>query len=285
MNLQRRLCLGLAEHDATLAQAGRAIDPGSGAHGRPWVDGYLAVSGPDRFVNTAMGCGVQIKLNATHLEQLDEISDSVGVSIGVTVSALTRADSVSTLQHGAFRPGDSTNEIAYLDPRAIHQAGNHLEVRSPIQVRGAHSLGEWQELSAIGSNHTSPTSRRSSDTYAAAAELAGSELLVAVEARTGRPLGCALLSTVGRTAILNGMSTLPTDRRRGVQGALIRHRVALARRAGCHSIVSLARVNSASARNLARHGFSSMVKVTTWHAARLSGLTRTTPRPPDMVGV
>ncbi len=59
----------------------------------------------------------------------------------------------------------------------------------------------------------------------------------------------------GATAALSGASVLPTHRGRGLQGALIRARLAEAQRLGCGLVASGTAPNSPSQRNMERHGF------------------------------
>jgi GNAT superfamily N-acetyltransferase len=60
------------------------------------------------------------------------------------------------------------------------------------------------------------------------------------------------------------MSTIPAARRRGVQAALVRHRLARAATLGCELAAATAAVGSASERNLVRLGFEAQFAVETW---------------------
>ena len=71
----------------------------------------------------------------------------------------------------------------------------------------------------------------------------------------GRPVGCGSVTVVGPTAWLGAAATLEQARRRGVQAALGRARLRLAREAGCDLVGATASSGSASARNLQRLGF------------------------------
>ena len=87
--------------------------------------------------------------------------------------------------------------------------------------------------------------------------------VLATSADDGRPLGCANVHIVGGLAILGGMTTLPAERRRGVQAALIAHRVAMAADAGCDLAVSSTLPANASERNLTRAGFRPLFETAT----------------------
>ncbi|MEM9066317.1 MAG: GNAT family N-acetyltransferase [Planctomycetota bacterium] len=72
----------------------------------------------------------------------------------------------------------------------------------------------------------------------------------------GQPAGGALLVVMGGVALLHAGATVPEYRRRGVQAALIRGRVAMAKDAGCEIVCAQTDPrNLASARNVLRAGF------------------------------
>ena len=72
----------------------------------------------------------------------------------------------------------------------------------------------------------------------------------------GTTVGCASLTPESGVAWLGGAATIPFGRRRGVQGALVRHRLAVAATSGCDLAVVTAMPAGQSARNLARLGFT-----------------------------
>jgi GNAT superfamily N-acetyltransferase len=82
-----------------------------------------------------------------------------------------------------------------------------------------------------------------------------SELTALVAVMDGRAVGSASVIVLGSTAVLGGAATLPVFRRRGVQQALIKARLALAARAGCELAVVTADPGSSSGRNAERTGF------------------------------
>ena len=83
-------------------------------------------------------------------------------------------------------------------------------------------------------------------------------------------LGAAAMSVNGDVAVLGGASTPPERRGRGAQSALLRCRLAAATELGCTLAVATAAADSASARNLARHGFR-LYRRTSWSSAGTGG--------------
>jgi GNAT superfamily N-acetyltransferase len=73
--------------------------------------------------------------------------------------------------------------------------------------------------------------------------------------REGAMVAVAALSVHGAVAVLGGAATLPAWRGKGAQGALLRHRLRVAREAGCLQATATAAPASPSARNLERAGF------------------------------
>ncbi len=71
----------------------------------------------------------------------------------------------------------------------------------------------------------------------------------------GRPAGGGALAILGDIAMLFGDATLPDARGRGIQQALIRHRLAVAAREGCQWAMATVIPGSGSHRNYERQGF------------------------------
>jgi hypothetical protein len=70
------------------------------------------------------------------------------------------------------------------------------------------------------------------------------------------PVAAAALSRHGEVAVLGGAATIPAARRSGAQTALLHHRLSQAAAAGARAATVTAAPGSASARNLARAGFT-----------------------------
>ncbi len=79
------------------------------------------------------------------------------------------------------------------------------------------------------------------------------DLLLACSA--GRPVGASNVGYRGQVASLGGTTTLAEHRRCGVQGRLLRERLALAVAHGCSYAIVTADAGSISARNAQRAGF------------------------------
>lgn len=80
----------------------------------------------------------------------------------------------------------------------------------------------------------------------------------------GEVVGTAALHLVAGVGWLNSGATVPQHRGRGVQTALIRHRINLARQLGADLVCSLVAAGSASERNLRRVGLSPLCDRELW---------------------
>jgi GNAT superfamily N-acetyltransferase len=220
----------------------------------------VVLCGAGLYVNQAMAVGLDAPMSSSEVELLEARSAVVGVPPSIEVTPATRPDVreefeargyVEDVAVSALRCHLSDPASTWTDPSLVIEPA-------------AGQVAVWQETAAIAWGHLDPAARRASDAFgAAAAVVDGDGLLLARDAVDGRPVGCASLTIRDDIATLGGMSTIPWRRGRGVQAALIHHRVRLARAAGCVLATATAAPGGASERNLMRHGFVPWFTVTT----------------------
>lgn len=85
----------------------------------------------------------------------------------------------------------------------------------------------------------------------------------------GVPVAGALLAVDDHIGYLASAATIPAGRRRGVQTALVRARMADAMGAGCELVAALATPNSTSAKNMQRAGLHPAATLSTWRLGEL----------------
>jgi GNAT superfamily N-acetyltransferase len=232
---------------------------------RPLSGGHLVLCGAGLYVNRALAAGFDDPLDDADLELLEARSAAVGVPPSVEVTSATHPATIKTLTaHGYAQVTDAdvTVHVQSLDAADPVLVGALSDLQRVVVTPTA--LDAWMEVSAQGWGHASPVARQAADAFARAAHVTGEQMLMAVDAADGRPLGCASLRIDGTIATLGGMSTIPEERGRGVQAALIHHRLRLARQAGCTWATSSARSGGPSERNLARHGFEPLTSKLTY---------------------
>jgi GNAT superfamily N-acetyltransferase len=253
-----------AENAVAWALALSAIDRSWGTETLAVAGGQLVLCGPGLYVNRAIATGIGAPLGAADIGLIVDRSASVGVPAAVEVTPATHPESISTLHEHGFVHDAGSDVTALVRP--LTELPVDLE-RSGIDVVsvGERSLAEWQDVSALGWGHVTESGRRAADAFAAAARVVdGDGMVIAVDASDGRPLGCASLTLRDEVATLGGMSTIPAERGRGVQAALILHRLGRAKAAGCTIATSTTVVGGASERNVQRFGFRPTHVKQTW---------------------
>lgn len=131
----------------------------------------------------------------------------------------------------------------------------HLDNPPGLSVRRVEDEEAFLRVVMAGFMETEPGAvpREVVQSFLATARAPGTQLWGSFDGN--ELLGGATLFLHGRTAVLSGAGVPPRHRRRGVQGALIRARLAEASAAGCDLAGSGTAPGSPSQRNMERHGF------------------------------
>jgi len=216
--------------------------------------GIVALGGPGSYVNSGFGLGISSPFTVEDALTLEAAARRMGVAPAVQVTIASSSSVRAVLYHRGYQTTDIRNalwlEAAQAPPTAPEGLFRIVEV-------DWSSLAEWTDTCARGWGHTSVSARRKSDTFSLAAFMGDHEqLLLACDAVDDRPVGCASITIRDGVATLGAMSTLPAERNRGVQTALVRHRIAMAREANCDLVATLPAPIGGSERNLLRLGFS-----------------------------
>ena len=243
-----------AANMVAMASALAASDPSWRTDTFPLADGHAVLLGGGQYVNRVLAAGLQREVTDADLGRLERRSAMVGVVPAFEVSELTIPSVRGRLLRRRYRPASTTTALA----RRIYAHEPTLPPDPTIltEVGVEVSLSDWQAATAIGWGHVEDAARRTSDAYAAvASRVEHPGLLLARSADDGRVVGCAMLSIRDGIATLGAMVTLPGERGRGVQTALIAYRLRLAADAGCDLATSQAS-SGASLRNLQRLRFA-----------------------------
>lgn len=236
------------------------LEPSWGSETFGLAGGRVVLCGPGLYVNRAMAVGLDGPMAVSDFEVLEARSAHVGVEPAIEITPYTHADVAALAADRGYVSRSSTSALA----RSLDDVANLPIDESAIIEAAADQLDVWQETSALGWGHATPAARRASDAFArVAAVVDGQGFLLARAADDRRPIACASLTVSGDIATLGGMSTIPGERGRGVQGALIRHRLRLSAVMGCTVATTTAAPRSASERNLLRHGFQPQFTITT----------------------
>ncbi len=218
--------------------------------------------GPGLYVNRALAVGLAGPVTGEDFDLLEQRSAVVGVPPSVDVVP-TADRSVTEL---AAARGYGILRFLTTHVRPLDTDGGEFPIDSSIDIERADGelLGVWQDVAAAGFGVGEGEPRRASDAFATAAAVVDEGgFLLARDGGDGRPLGCASVTIRDGLATLGGMTTLPSERGRGVQAALIAWRLRLAAEAGCDLVASSTVPANASERNLARAGFRPLYETVT----------------------
>ena len=247
-DLVRRVEHSGAQQATLQAAALATVAPGSGATAVPLDGGALVAFGHGRYVNRAMGLG----LNGT---SADEIVATINgfysqrrVPPSLEICPWADPTLFTALGADGYRLERFRNVYAH-DLTALPSEGP-----TQIATLDADTAAERKRLLA-GDTPVGSEARRVSDEFCDA--LTGTQdkvdLLALVD---GMPAACGSLTVVGSVGWLGGAATDPARRGRGLQSALVAHRLRLATEMGCTLAAATALPDGQSARNLERLGFT-----------------------------
>lgn len=256
----RRVVHAWADGLAAVASVLGEQDPSWGSEAFDLGGGRVALWGAGSYVNRAVAVGVDRPMTVADFEVLERRSAAAGVEAAIDVTPVTRPEVVTMAVERGYVEVATASAF-----RHVFDVPVPAEVVVDVSVESAvDQVATWQAVSAAGWGHVTPAARRVSDAFAAAtAVVDGDGFVLARDVADGRPLGCASVAIRDGVATLGAMATLPDERGRGVQAALVRHRVSLGRVAGCEVAVATTARGSASERNLLRLGFDHWFGVTT----------------------
>jgi GNAT superfamily N-acetyltransferase len=242
----------------SLARAMAALEPDSGATAVALCDGVLVFTGVGMYVNRGVGLGVREPIEERDLDALEAFFGERMLPPELEVCPWADDSLLRILGRRGYTPRlfrdvfvHDLRELHDLDDLTTRQAETAITIQE-VEPRDRQLL---HAVRADGFGQTDPAARENSDRFSAAAasQPGAIELLAWVD---GEPVGAASVQLLEGVASLGGMSTVPAARGRGLQGALLRHRLRLAEAAGCDLVVVSAVPDSASARNIRRHGFT-----------------------------
>lgn len=226
------------------------------------VNGGVAVfAGPHSPINKVIGVGFDGPLDPTELDGIEARWTTEGEPVRVELSILADPAAVATLAGRGYRLQGFENVLACRIPDAPPAPAQDIT----IEEAGADAYEQWLSL-AVDAFANMDGSGSASDPVLPREEL--EQLLREAMGPTtakgvtryiarigGEPAGEAALNVEGGLALLAGSGTAPQYRGRGVQKALIAHRLQEAHRAGCDLAVVVTAPGTRSQENVMRRGF------------------------------
>lgn len=250
--LARRLeAISAAELEAFVSTA-RRLDPGSVAECVRLAGGTAAFVEPDSLVNQVVGMGLTGPVAEADIRAVEGFYRSRDARGSVCVCPLAHPSLTAALAARGWVPEGFEHVLVC----PVADADRHVRSDDGIVVRepaGDEERDIWALVAATGFSDPLPPQPEQLALGRIVINRPGARLYLAFV--DGCVAGTGELHVSDGIAWLSGDTTLSHYRRRGVQSALQRARLADAASAGCELAVSEASPGSGSQRNMERLGF------------------------------
>lgn len=238
------------DHRRFVSAAARVF-PAAGADLLEVAGGVAAFCLPGAPFNQAMGLGLAGPVAAADVDTLERFFNGHGEPVRVNVCPLAHPSLTAELSRRHYAVADFENVLV----RALgpDDEPSREDALIDIRVVTPDERPLWARLVVRGFSTTGTlTEAEENITRVLTAEEGAVQLLATID---GEPVGTGEVVIEDGIGWLSADTTLPAYRRRGVQTALQRARILLARREGCSLAVAEARPGSGSQRTMERLGF------------------------------
>jgi GNAT superfamily N-acetyltransferase len=241
------------------AEAARRRDPGAGVLTVPLAGGFATWGGSNSPLNKVAGLGFAGAPRAEELAALEFAFAQRATPVRVELASLADPAVSGFLAGRGYRFVGFENVLGLpLDGYAPDAAAPEIDVRPSDEPE----FQAWLDAVVTGFAQPDDQGVPTDEEFPRAVleqvigDLANGEGFSRYMARRGGEIaGGASLRMGDGVAQLCGAATLPAHRRRGVQTALLRKRLELARDAGCDIAVVTTQPGSKSQQNVQREGF------------------------------
>lgn len=250
LELARRLEMSEAMAAVACGESVQKSQPEIGAAIEPIAGGYALYCGSGNPVTQAVGLGLNGPVTEEEFQRLEEFYWKRKEPVRVETCPLADASLFEYFRAGGYGATEFTNVMA----RPL-QSNERWPLVDGVEIRlaGKEEMELWTLTVAKGFAETFPVTQEFLDVMKLFAT--GPHVECYLASLDGRVVGGATLAMRQGIGGLFGASTLLEYRRRGVQTALLNHRLNRAVELGCDLAVSLARPGSASEHNIVRRGF------------------------------
>lgn len=250
--------LALAQRiEAFEAESGRACTEAAAREpqvGAAWIavgGGWATFTGKDSPITQAVGLGMAGAVEEAEVARMENFYRSRGAATNIETCPLAHPSLFEALGRRGYRVVEFSN-VLY---RAIEAGETFARAPEGLHLRKARDDERmfWAETVARGFADEIPVTPELVSVLSAFADRPGAQLWLAEV--DGEVAGGAALAIAGGIAGLFGAATLPSFRRRGVQGAFFAGRLSEAARMGATLAYTITLPGSASHRNAERAGF------------------------------
>lgn len=221
---------------------------------RPICGGTAAYAGPNAPFNKIAGLGFE-PLEASELEAIEREYAQRECPVQIELATLTDPSIMQTLVSRGYQPMGYENVLGF-------DLSRDIEPGADIDIQADSDLDAWITLIVDGFASVDTQGVASHEHFPREAAERAIGDMVACPGFTrftalldGAPAGAASMRLASDLAQLTGAATLPAHRRRGVQSALLAHRLRLAKDAGAELALITTLPGSKSQENAHKRGF------------------------------
>jgi GNAT superfamily N-acetyltransferase len=252
-SLARRVERSEALHAADYITAMEQLSPEHGSATLPVAGGYAVAMGAGFPLNRAIGLGLNEPIRATDLDRIEEFYRSRNLPVEIELCPLADHALMELLNKRGYSLQRFLNMLAR---PLIHAEATHLPTPSiHITTIGSGEAELWAQAAAHSGVGLSMLPRDHWALTLSRVTAHRPDVTCFMAWIENKPAGTAALLTRDGVATLFSASTLPAFRKRGVQAALIRARLAAAAAVGCDLATMMAVPGNESQRNMQRLGF------------------------------
>lgn len=262
--LSKRIERTEAAINASFIEARIRLSPDVGAAWAEMAGAYLLFDGPGSPMTQTFGLGLWEPATPSLLGAMEAFYLDRGTDVFHEVSPLAGAATFTALSERGYHPIQLTTMLA--QPLGGERASGAPSPSLRVRVAGPAEADVWVETSVTGWG-ASPEVGQYIRNVATVAFHNPSVTSFLVE-RDGKAIATGALGIHEGVALLAGASTIPEERGRGAQRALLEVRLAEAARRGCSIAVMGAEPGSTSQRNAERNGFRVAYTRVKWRLAR-----------------
>lgn len=246
--LERTEACANAEFVETRAQ----LEPESGA---AWIEvggAYAMFDGVESPCTQTFGLGMFEVATSEHLDEIEAFLRQRGAPVFHEVSPMADASLLPLLNERGYRPVELTS-VLYLSLESAAKSG-HSNPEIPTRVIAPDEVDIWAATSAAAwATEHEGLADFMFNFGRITANCPGSQPWLAE--RGGKPIATGMMFIHEGVAILAGASTIPDERNRGAQNALLSSRLSSAAETGCTLAMMGALPGSQSQKNAQKNGF------------------------------
>jgi hypothetical protein len=249
--LARRLEMGHITCTCGCADVAARLNPASGATALAVAGGYGAFTGPGSPINQAAALGLHRPVTDADIDQLEAFFRDRGSPVQIEITPYVDQSLPDILCRRGYRISEFTTVLACELPVANDSVLRAAEVEvAPATASDAEELASVMGKGFAEGQEPPPEHVAMGKLFVLAPNV------TAFFARIGgEPAGGGAMMIKDGLATINGASTLPKFRCRGVQTALLLARLAHATAAGCTLASTSTHPGTVSQRNAERVGF------------------------------